>query len=232
MKHFGMSEAAAGTIRRAHAVHPVTAAQSEYSLWWRRLEEKVLAACQEPGIGLCRPASLGVDQFRCQQRHPQHQPPVRAGRAPAQPGRRRPARARRRPRPGWRCGSATTPTPICGSSPIPTVRSSTATPRNTSVRFSRSCQSRNPPVCSAPPTTPRKRPVDEHREAVEQNLSGHGVPLQVRGHSCLLLGGSLYRPSMSTSTSPPSATCCQEGCRGVPLQRLTTHGGAASRREV
>jgi aryl-alcohol dehydrogenase-like predicted oxidoreductase len=35
VKHFGMSEAAAGTIRRAHAVHPVTAVQSEYSLWWR-----------------------------------------------------------------------------------------------------------------------------------------------------------------------------------------------------
>jgi aryl-alcohol dehydrogenase-like predicted oxidoreductase len=45
VKHFGMSEAAAGTIRRAHAVQPVTAVQSEYSLWWRRPEEEVLAAC-------------------------------------------------------------------------------------------------------------------------------------------------------------------------------------------
>ena len=43
VKHFGMSEAAAATIRRAHAVQPVTAVQSEYSLWWRRPEEEVLA---------------------------------------------------------------------------------------------------------------------------------------------------------------------------------------------
>src|SRR5215204_6697059 len=49
--NFGMSEAAAGTIRRAHAVQPVTAVQSEYSLWWRRPEEEVLSACEELGIG-------------------------------------------------------------------------------------------------------------------------------------------------------------------------------------
>src|SRR5688572_10540320 len=51
VKHFGMSEAAAETIRRAHAVQPVAAVQSEYSLWWRRPEEEVLAACAELGIG-------------------------------------------------------------------------------------------------------------------------------------------------------------------------------------
>jgi aryl-alcohol dehydrogenase-like predicted oxidoreductase len=51
VKHFGMSEAAAPTIRRAHAVQPVAAVQSEYSLWWRRPEEGVLAACEELGIG-------------------------------------------------------------------------------------------------------------------------------------------------------------------------------------
>ena len=42
VQHFGLSEAAAGTIRRAHAVQPVTAVQSEYSLWWRRPEDEVL----------------------------------------------------------------------------------------------------------------------------------------------------------------------------------------------
>jgi aryl-alcohol dehydrogenase-like predicted oxidoreductase len=47
VKHFGISEAAAGTIRRAHAVQPVTAVQSEYSLWWRRPEEEVLASCED-----------------------------------------------------------------------------------------------------------------------------------------------------------------------------------------
>jgi aryl-alcohol dehydrogenase-like predicted oxidoreductase len=59
VKHFGMSEAAAGTIRRAHAVQPVTAVQSEYSLWWRRPEEEVLATCGELGIGFVPFSPLG-----------------------------------------------------------------------------------------------------------------------------------------------------------------------------
>ena len=59
VKHFGLSEAAAGTIRRAHAVQPVTAVQSEYSLWWRRPEEEVLGACEELGIGFVPYSPLG-----------------------------------------------------------------------------------------------------------------------------------------------------------------------------
>jgi aryl-alcohol dehydrogenase-like predicted oxidoreductase len=59
VKHFGMSEAAAETIRRAHAVQPVTAVQSEYSLWWRRPEEEVLGACEELGIGFVPYSPLG-----------------------------------------------------------------------------------------------------------------------------------------------------------------------------
>jgi aryl-alcohol dehydrogenase-like predicted oxidoreductase len=59
VKHFGMSEAAAETIRRAHAVHPVTAVQSEYSLWWRRPEEAVLGLCEELGIGFVPYSPLG-----------------------------------------------------------------------------------------------------------------------------------------------------------------------------
>jgi aryl-alcohol dehydrogenase-like predicted oxidoreductase len=59
VKHFGMSEAAADTIRRAHAVQPVTAVQSEYSLWWRRPEEEVLATCEELGIGFVPYSPLG-----------------------------------------------------------------------------------------------------------------------------------------------------------------------------
>src|SRR5436190_3881222 len=59
VKHFGMSEAAAQTIRRAHAVEPVTAVQSEYSLWWRRPEEEVLAALEELGIGFVPYSPLG-----------------------------------------------------------------------------------------------------------------------------------------------------------------------------
>ncbi|MEU6783837.1 aldo/keto reductase [Nonomuraea angiospora] len=59
IRHFGMSEAAAGTIRRAHAVQPVTAVQSEYSLWWRRPEQEVLPALAELGIGFVPYSPLG-----------------------------------------------------------------------------------------------------------------------------------------------------------------------------
>ena len=59
VQHFGLSEAAAGTIRRAHAVQPVTAVQSEYSLWWRRPEQEVLAVCEELGIGFVPYSPLG-----------------------------------------------------------------------------------------------------------------------------------------------------------------------------
>lgn len=59
VKHFGLSEAAAPTIRRAHAVQPVTAIQSEYSLWWREPEEDVLPTCEELGIGFVPFSPLG-----------------------------------------------------------------------------------------------------------------------------------------------------------------------------
>ncbi|HZP44597.1 MAG TPA: aldo/keto reductase [Candidatus Binataceae bacterium] len=59
VKHFGLSEAAASTIRRAHAVQPVAAIQSEYSLWWRRPEEEVLSTCAELGIGFVPYSPLG-----------------------------------------------------------------------------------------------------------------------------------------------------------------------------
>ena len=59
VKHFGLSEAGAQTIRRAHAVHPVTALQSEYSVWWRRPEAEVLPTLQELGIGFVPFSPLG-----------------------------------------------------------------------------------------------------------------------------------------------------------------------------
>ena len=59
VKHFGLSEASAATIRRAHAVHPVTAVQSEYSLWTRDPEPEVLPACAELGIGFVPFSPLG-----------------------------------------------------------------------------------------------------------------------------------------------------------------------------
>src|SRR6201981_2438522 len=59
VKHFGMSEAAAKTIRRAHAVQPVTAVQSEYSLWYREPEREVLPTLEELGIGFVPYSPLG-----------------------------------------------------------------------------------------------------------------------------------------------------------------------------
>ncbi len=59
VKHFGLSEAGVQTIRRAHAVQPVTALQSEYSLWWRKPEAEVLPTLEELGIGLVPYSPLG-----------------------------------------------------------------------------------------------------------------------------------------------------------------------------
>jgi aryl-alcohol dehydrogenase-like predicted oxidoreductase len=59
VKHFGLSEAGVQSIRRAHAVHPVAALQSEYSLWWREPEKEVLPACEELGIGFVPFSPLG-----------------------------------------------------------------------------------------------------------------------------------------------------------------------------
>src|SRR5437879_10116399 len=59
VKHFGLSEPGVQTIRRAHRVQPVTAVQSEYSLWWRRPEEELLPALEELGIGFVPFSPLG-----------------------------------------------------------------------------------------------------------------------------------------------------------------------------
>ncbi|MGY4358382.1 aryl-alcohol dehydrogenase-like predicted oxidoreductase [Bradyrhizobium sp. i1.7.7] len=59
MLHFGLSEAGAQTIRRAHAVQPVTALQSEYSLWWREPEQEILPTLEELGIGFVPFSPLG-----------------------------------------------------------------------------------------------------------------------------------------------------------------------------
>jgi aryl-alcohol dehydrogenase-like predicted oxidoreductase len=59
VRHFGLSEAGVQTIRRAHAVQPVTALQSEYSLWWREPEEAILPTLEELGIGFVPFSPLG-----------------------------------------------------------------------------------------------------------------------------------------------------------------------------
>jgi aryl-alcohol dehydrogenase-like predicted oxidoreductase len=59
VRHFGLSEAGVGNIRRAHAVQPVAALQSEYSLWWREPEQEILPALEELGSASCRSAPWG-----------------------------------------------------------------------------------------------------------------------------------------------------------------------------
>jgi aryl-alcohol dehydrogenase-like predicted oxidoreductase len=59
VKHFGLSESSAELIRRAYAVQPVTALQSEYSIWWRNIEAEILPTCEELGIGVVPYSPLG-----------------------------------------------------------------------------------------------------------------------------------------------------------------------------
>ncbi len=59
VKHFGLSESNAEQIRRAHAVQPVAALQSEYSIWWTPIEAEILPTCEELGIGLVPYSPLG-----------------------------------------------------------------------------------------------------------------------------------------------------------------------------
>ena len=133
--HFGLSEAGAATIRRAHAVHPVTALQSEYSLWTRDIEAEILPTLDELGIGLVPFSPLGQGLPHRHGRAPtteftpgdirDHDPSVHRGEPRGQPGARRPGRAggrgaRRDPGAG-RPGLAARPAPA-RSCPIPGTR--------------------------------------------------------------------------------------------------------------
>ena len=128
--HFGLSEAGAGTIRRAHAVHPVTALQSEYSLWTRDIEAEILPTLDELGIGLVPFSPLGKgfltgtvsrdDRVRAR-RHPHHDPPIHRGEPRRQPGARRPGRAggqgAQRDTGAGRPRVAARPPPLAGADP-------------------------------------------------------------------------------------------------------------------
>ena len=63
VKHFGLSEAGVETIRRAHAVQPVTALQSEYSMWWRQPEQEILPTLKNWGLPSCRAAISSAMNF-------------------------------------------------------------------------------------------------------------------------------------------------------------------------
>src|SRR6202040_3403975 len=70
VRFLGMSEAGADTIRRAHAVHPITALQSEYSLWTRDPEAEILSVCRELGIGFVPYSPLGRGFLTCKIQSP------------------------------------------------------------------------------------------------------------------------------------------------------------------
>ena len=94
VRHFGLSEAGVRTIRRAHAVQPVTALQSEYSLWWREPEDEILPALEELGIGFVPFSPLGkgfltgkIDERQAPpDRLPQHRSALQPGEPQGQPG--------------------------------------------------------------------------------------------------------------------------------------------------
>ncbi len=95
VKHFGLSEAGVQTIRRAHAVQPVTAVQSEYSLWWRRPEAEVLPTLEELGIGFVpfSPLGRGLPHGEDRREHdvrqlrlPQRRPSLHAGGSESESG--------------------------------------------------------------------------------------------------------------------------------------------------
>ena len=94
VKHFGLSEAGVKNIRRAHAVQPVAALQSEYSLWWREPEEAIIPTLEELGIGFVPFSPLGkgfltgaidAEHDLHQRRFPQHRSALRAGSPEGQP---------------------------------------------------------------------------------------------------------------------------------------------------
>ena len=155
IRHWGMSEAAEATIRRAHAVTPVTAIQSEYSLWWRRPEEGVLAACAELGIGFVPFSPLGkgfltgtVDTTTTfeQGGDLRAQIPRFAPDALATEPRPRRSRSRRSPRPRAP-PRARSRWPGCS----PSSRGSCPSPAPPSRTVSR--RTRPPPTSTSPPTT-------------------------------------------------------------------------------
>ena len=109
VRHLGLSEAAPATIRRAHAVHPITALQTEYSLWSREPEDELLATCRELGIGFVAYSPLGrgfltgpvqLDRRPGRRRLAAPEPALPGRQLPAQSRARRDRRAAGAPRKG------------------------------------------------------------------------------------------------------------------------------------
>ena len=92
VRHFGLSEAGAASIRRAHAVQPVTALQSEYSLWWRKPEAEVIPLLEELGIGLVPYSPLGKGFLTRQNRTKARSSPATTSAASSRASHQRPCR--------------------------------------------------------------------------------------------------------------------------------------------
>ena len=112
VKHFGLSEAGVQTIRRAHAVQPVTALQSEYSLWWREPEEEVIADARgtRDRLRSIQPSGEGLPHGKDRRKHhvrqfrlPQHRPSLYAGGSESESGLGRSAWQDRRTEEGDTC---------------------------------------------------------------------------------------------------------------------------------
>ena len=109
VRHLGLSEASPDTLRRAHAVHPIAALQTEYSLWSRDIEPEILPTCRELGIGLVPYSPLGPRVPHRDDHHPRTSPRTTCG--ATTPASRRATR--------WpTCGP---PWPSCRRSPTPTA---------------------------------------------------------------------------------------------------------------
>ena len=132
VRHLGLSEAGADTIRRAHAVHPITALQTEYSLFTRDLEDEILPVIRELGIGLVPYSPLGRGILTGADRH--------AARS--------------------RTATSATPTPASRATPsTPTSRWSRRSARSLADRRAARPASSRSPGCSRRATTSRRSPA-------------------------------------------------------------------------
>ena len=166
VRHFGLSEASAATIRKAHAVFPVTAVQSEYSLWTRDPEPEVLPTCAELGIGFVPFSPLGkgfltgsvsaATGSSHRRRRPRHYPAIRRREPRREPGPRRPgdrAGRHQRRRPGTnRARLAADPAPVDRADPghPPTLPSARERRRH---RRAAQRATKSPPSTPSPPAS-------------------------------------------------------------------------------
>ena len=202
VRHFGMSEAGAGTIRRAHAVQPVTALQSEYSLWSRAPETEMLPTVEELGIGFVPYSPLGkgfltgtIDARPSRTTTSVPHPALRRGRAAGQPGAGR--LSRKSPRHG------ATPAQIAlawllaqgpGSSPSPARASCTAWRRTSAPPTSSARRRRSPRSPRWPtPSTSRGRCTPSNWSAHLQAARRHTRRFRAaHGPCCCASRGSAW----------------------------------------